>query len=372
MRILIISLAYLPFIGGAELAVKEITKRINGVTFDMITANLDGKQSDVQRIENITVHRICKGAMGKYIFPYVAYKKACSLHKEHSYDAVWAIMANQAGIAATMFKKKNKNIKYILTLQEGDSVLKIWTRTFFIRPLYRAIYKRADVVQAISNYLSERARKLAPEKKIVVVPNGVDLQNFQKSYDDTVLYEKKKSLGINQEDKVVVTASRLVSKNGVDTLIKAMKNVDAKLLIAGSGKQITKLKSLCQEIDVRNKIIFAGHVNHSELPLFLRISDVFARPSRSEGLGSAFLEAMSCSLPIVATNVGGIPDFLEDGKTGLFCLVNNPKDVADKINILLIDDEFRKEIATNGKKLIEQKYNWEIVAQRFLVEVMQN
>ena len=147
MKVLIISLAYLPFVGGAELAVKEITDRISNIDFEMITTNLDGQQKEFEQIGNIKIHRLGKGKLAKYNFPFSALKKAERLHQKNKYDLVWAIMANQAGISAMRFKNKFPKVRYLLTLQEGDSLKRIWSRTWFMRPLYKRIYKTADFIQ---------------------------------------------------------------------------------------------------------------------------------------------------------------------------------------------------------------------------------
>ena len=343
------------------MAVKEITDRLPEHTFDLLTVNLDGKQQIVQQMGNVTVYRVGNSRRGKYAFPFFALRKAIELHRTNGYDIVWAIMANQAGVAALWFKKKFPQTKFLLTLQEGDSLKKIWSRTWFMRPIYKKIYRRANEIQAISNYLATRARKFGFQKLVHVIPNGVDL-----TYFGTTTEEKKRelraTLALATEDAVVITTSRLVYKNGIDTLIVAMKEVSAKLLIIGSGKLETKLKLLTQELQLRDKVLFLGHVPHTELGGYLAISDVFVRPSRSEGLGSSFLEAMAIGIPVIGTRVGGIPDFLSDGKTGLFCEVNNPKDLADNITKILSNQELHHTLVQNGKTLVQERYMWDHIS----------
>lgn len=364
MRILIISLAYPPFIGGAELAVKEITDRINSSSFNMITANLSGKEPEVEQIGNIKIHRVGKNKFAKYTFPFTAFKKAKEMHQKSKYDIVWAIMANQAGLATLRFKKEFPQVKYLLTLQEGDSLLRIWSRTWFMRSLYKKIYLKADLIQPISNFLASRAKKYGYKGRMEIVPNGVDLTNFSKQYDKNDLAEFKKSLGLEQNDKVITTISRLVYKNGIDTLIKSTKNLPVKVLVIGSGKLENKLKSLAQEIGVRDKILFLGYIPSKNLPKYLKITDVFVRTSRSEGLGSAFLEAMAAEVPVIGTCVGGIPDFLKADETGLFCEVGNPADLAEKIKILLADSELKKKLIANSKKLVMENYDWLPISEK--------
>ncbi|MBI4128452.1 MAG: glycosyltransferase, partial [Parcubacteria group bacterium] len=193
-RILIFSLAYVPYVGGAELAIKEITDRIdpNGCSFDMITLRFDRKRPAVEKIGNVTVHRIgftaenvkvsdralplsCR--LAKLLFPFTSFFKALSLHREKKYDMIWAMMANQAGFGALFFKLWNPHIPYFLELQDGTPLSQIkWRRpiTTLVWPLYRAIYRYADVIKAISNFIKGLAREVGFHGRIEVIPNGVD------------------------------------------------------------------------------------------------------------------------------------------------------------------------------------------------------
>ena len=362
MRVLVLSLAYLPFIGGAELAVKEITDRLGDIEFDMLTVNLDGKQQPVQQVGSVKVYRLGKGKIAKYFFPFSGFRQAVKLHQAKPYDAVWAIMANQSGLIGVRFKKKFPKTKYLLTLQEGDSLKRIWSRTFLIRPFYKMIYRNADHIQSISSFLEERALKYGYTGAKSIVPNGVDLERFKKEFLPAELDSFRQQLNLTKDDKVVITTSRLVHKNGVDTLIQAVKDLPVKLLILGGGELEIQLKSLAQEIGVRDQVLFLGHIDQKDLPKYLKISDVYVRASRSEGLGSAFLEAMGAGVPVIGTKVGGIPDFLKDGENGLFCEVNNPRDLASKIQQLLDDQLLRQKLVTNAKQMVFENYDWNKVA----------
>ena len=364
MRVLIFSLAYLPFIGGAELAVKEITDRISDIEFDLITVNLDGKQPPQERMGNVTVHRIGKGTLAKYFFPSSAFKKAQALHQQRRYDVIWAIMANQAGLAALKLKKKFSGVKYLLTLQEGDSLRSIWLRTWFMRPRYKAIYRRADHIQAISQYLKDRALAYGYRGPASVIPNGVDLALFAQQASSQSIASIREKIGITTNERVIITASRLVEKNGIDLLIRTLRDLkNGQLVVAGVGKLRTKLQALAADIGVAHRVHFIGHVSHRDLPAYLQLADVFVRPSRSEGLGSAFLEAMAAGLPGIATPAGGLPDFLKDRETGIFCAVNNPKDLASKIELVLHDEPLRQRLIENGRRLVRSGYEWDKVAR---------
>jgi glycosyltransferase involved in cell wall biosynthesis len=361
-RVLIFSLAYHPFVGGAEVAVKEITERLgDGFEFEMITANLDGRQPELEKnfYGLSKVYRLGRRKIDKYLFPWLARKKAEELHRQNNYDLIWAVMANQAGWAALKFKNKFPQIPYLLTLQEGDSEWDIWLRTFLIRPVYKAIYRRADFIQAISNFLAQRAKNLGAQCPIEVVPNGIKTQS------------SKLKVQNNNSDFNIITVSRLVKKNGIEDLIRAVKilvqdyGLSIVLDIVGDGYLNKKLKKLVANLKIEEQINFLGSVSNEEVYGHLSRADIFVRPSLSEGLGNAFLEAMSMGVPVIGTRVGGIPDFLIDGETGWFCEAKNPKNIAEKISYVL--DEKNKEevarVAANARKMVAEKYNWEKISQ---------
>ncbi|HOY55901.1 MAG TPA: glycosyltransferase family 4 protein [bacterium] len=365
-KILILSLAYFPFIGGAEVAVAEITKRLGGepgeFEFDLITCNLDGQQRDEEQIGNVKIYRVGKGKVGKHLFHFLGYKKAKALHLKNNYDIIWSMMANRAGFAALFFKKKFPKVKFLLTLQEGDSVFNIWKKTWYIRPFYKAIYRSANYIQAISNFLAKRALKYGYQGPIEMVPNGVDLEKFN--------YLKKDLI---KNEKIILTDSRLVEKNGVADLIKALYilvtnyslNV-IKIIIIGTGPLENDLKKLAQDLGVANKINFLGLIPYEDVQKYYALADVFVRPSLTEGLGNVFLQAMAAEIPVIATPVGGIPDFLKDGETGWFCEVKNPKSIAEKINYIL-DEKNKNEVdgvVGKARKMVEEKYSWKKIADK--------
>lgn len=155
-----------------------------------------------------------------------------------------------------------------------------------------------------------------------------------------------------------------MKKNGVGDLIKAMKYLDKNvyLLIAGIGELEKDLKELTGKLDLKDRIRFLGSVSHADLPKYLWGSDVFCRPSLSEGLGNVFIEAMAADLPIVGTDVGGIPDFLTDKETGLFCNVGDPENIAEKINLILNDKQLSDKLRQNGRELALKTYSWDLIA----------
>ncbi|MFH1583340.1 MAG: glycosyltransferase family 4 protein, partial [Candidatus Falkowbacteria bacterium] len=209
---------------------------------------------------------------------------------------------------------------------------------------------------------------------------GVDLEKFNNSVipneKNVILTPQmrgknlKETLGIKENEKVIITVSRLVEKNGVSDLIDAINlfiihhSSFIKLLVLGDGPLKIDLKLKIENLKLSNNILLLGSVLPESVVDYLSISDVFIRPSLSEGLGNVFLEAMAAGVPIMGTKIGGIPDFLIDGETGLFCEVQNPKSIANKIELLLSNETLRQKLILNGKKLVAEKYNWNIIAKQ--------
>jgi len=388
-RVLIFALAYYPdAVGGAEVALKEITDRIASeeIVFDMVTIRFNSLLPAYERIGNVNIYRVGFTKAGpsisdlgkfplvinKYLFPFMGFLKARSLHRKNAYDGIWAMMANHAGFAALFFKMWYPNVRFLLTLQEGDPIEYIKHRVRFVSPLFKRIFERANFVQSISTYLANFARSMGYNGDLEVVPNAVNISHFSKEYSTEELYILRRKLGKKEGDIFLITTSRMVRKNAIDVIIRSLTLLDAhvKFLILGIGPDEEMLRELARSQGVADRIQFLGQILHTEMPKYLKVSDIFIRPSRSEGLGNSFLEAMAAGLPVIATPVGGIPDFLFDPDanpdhepTGLFASVDDPASIARQVNRLLNDNVLRMKLFTNGRTLVIEKYDWDLVAR---------
>jgi glycosyltransferase involved in cell wall biosynthesis len=309
--------------------------------------------------------------LNKYAYLITAVLKALSLNKTRKYDATWSLMASYNSFAAVFFKIKKPKIPFILTLQDGDPIPYIKRRALPLYPFFKMMFTRANQITAISNYLGDWAKEMGAKCPISIIPNAVDFDLFSKpvQLDGTSGLDALKSkLGKKPGDIFLITTSRLVVKNAVGDIIKALEYlpVDVKFLILGQGEEESNLKALISNSEPRFKlderVQFLGFVPHAEMPKYLQISDIFIRPSLSEGLGNSFLEAMAAGVPVIATRVGGIPDFLHDGETGLFCEVNNPRSIAQKVEKLIKDRESRDYIVRQAREMVQKKYGWEKIA----------
>ncbi len=361
-RILIFSLAYYPHVGGAEVAVKEITDRIapNEFEFHMVTMRFTRSELAVEKIGNVLVHRIGPGGrLGKFIFQFRAFFKAAVLHRKYRYNAMWALMAHSSGVPAGLFKTFYKKVPYILNLQEGDPPEEIERTMRPLWPLFVRGFTQADIVQSLSAFLAAWARRMGYVGPIEIIPNGADLQRF---VGESVLHE----------GTILITTSRLVHKNAIDDVIRALVHlpVTVRFKILGTGPDERMLRSLAKEEKVESRVEFLGHVDHKDMPAHLHGSDIFIRPSRSEGQGTSFIEAMAAGLPVIATQEGGIADFLFDSKrnperpsTGWAVDKDNPTQIAEAVTRILTDKEQTATTVKHAKEMVYERYQWDHIVR---------
>ncbi len=356
-RVLIFAVDYFPYVGGAEVAVREITKRIPQVDFSLITGRNSLSLSSFELIDSLMVFRVGIGIrlVDRYFFPITAFFKACTLHKKAPFDAVSALMANASGVAGLAFKLLHPTVPFILSVQEGDSDVEHRKWTWFWRPLYRRIYESADRIHTISAHLARRVYGIRPDAPVTVISNGVDTDLFSGSCNRDFC-----------GTWTIVTVSRLVGKNAIRDLIDAMDLLpsSARLVIIGDGFLRPSLERRALALGLSDRVEFKGSLPHAEIARIFSTAHAFVRPSASEGFGNAFLEAMASGVPVVGTPVGGIPDFLEDGVTGLFCIVHDPASIASCLRLLMSDEPLRKRLAEQGQCLARERYGWDDIAER--------
>ncbi|HEY4504704.1 MAG TPA: glycosyltransferase [Candidatus Paceibacterota bacterium] len=368
MRILVFSTAYLPFVGGAEVAIKEITDRLSDFTFELITARLDKKLAREEMVGNVLVHRVGIGSrIDKLLVPFLGAFKIFKLGK---FDVFWPIMVTYASGAAYIYNilKFWNPTPVILNLQEGDSEEHLVKRHYGLIDLsWRWALALSSNVSVLSNYLGQRARRLGYEKDTILIPNGVSSSFLDFKWKRGERKAFREALGYTDEDYVVITTSRLVTKNAVDDIIRAFAYLPKrfKFLSIGDGTDRHKLENMVSEYSLRERVKLLPFVDNVLLVRYLAMADVFVRPSRSEGLGVSFLEAMAIGLPIIGTNVGGIPDFLGDGITGFVCETNNPHSIAEKIQLSIVNKPLTSSVIKKAKTLVNEKYVWSGIAESY-------
>ena len=188
-KVIIFSTAYLPMIGGAEVAVKEITDRLggdfstqDGFDFLMVTARIKKSLPKFEKVGVVDVYRVGRGCfLDKYLLPFLGVLKVILTVRGNNQEkpVIWAIMASFGGFGALFLKLLKPEWPFLLTLQEGDSEEYILKRVGVFRPVWKMIFRKADYAQVISNYLRDFALKYGARCPVEVVPNGASLRNFQ-------------------------------------------------------------------------------------------------------------------------------------------------------------------------------------------------
>lgn len=378
-RVLIFSLAYLPrHVGGAEIAIKEITDRISPdeVEFHMITNRYDSALPKLEQVGNVLVHRIGISQknptmadlrrfplhLNKGLYQFLAVFHAIRLHRRYRFDGVWAMMAHATGVPVALFNIFFPQVPYVLTLQEGDPPEYIERTMRPLWPLFARSFRKAVIVQSLSVFLEDWSKRRGA-LKTTVIPNGVDLRRFEQRISADARKEIRVRYGVKDSETLMTTVSRLVPKNGVDTVIKALPHIPSsiKFLILGAGPQEEELRGLAKELNVAQRVSFYGEASQTEIPGFLFASDVFVRASRSEGQGISFIEAMAAGLPTVGTSVGGIVDFLKEGETGFLAKPEDPDSVADALRRAMALEAHA--VAMRGEALVRERYDWDLIAR---------
>ncbi len=130
---------------------------------------------------------------------------------------------------------------------------------------------------------------------------------------------------------------------------------DVSFLIVGDGALKEELKILCADLKIEENVIFAGE--RSDIPEILSLTDIFVLPSLREGLPLTILEAMACGKPVIATNVGGVPEVVNDGVSGILVYQGDPEALHRAMNELLEDREKLKRMGHNGKKVCNENFD---------------
>ena len=247
-------------------------------------------------------------------------------------------------------------------------------------PLFSRAFTSADRVQTISTFLARWARRRGFRGPLEIVPNAVDVKHFSQEYPSAVINEIKDKLGKKMGDVFLITTSRLVHKNAVDVCLRALPLLpeNVHFLILGVGPDEAKLKKLAASLKVEKRVQFLGQISHDELPKYLKASDIFTRPSRSEGMGNSFVEAMAAGLPVIATQEGGIADFLFDEKrnpdkpvTGFAVNKDSPQEIAAQVKNIMEHPEKMRAVVATAKAMVVEKYDWEIIARTMREKVFE-
>jgi glycosyltransferase involved in cell wall biosynthesis len=268
------------------------------------------------------------------------------------------------GIARTL--KILFGIKYIITTHGSD--LEYLNKDKRFIGLINDANIIARYITAVSeytkgNYLDMFGHNL--KKKTKVIMGGVKISNYEAN--DKYISDIDKKYGL-KDKKVVLYTGRLTVNKGVKYLINAAKKINGTVLIVGGGVEKENLEKQIKTLGLKN-VIMVGYLNPEKSAFFHAFyerADVYVSPSVwDEPFGLTILEAMAAKTPVVATRKGGMLSVIKDGENGFFVRARNSKEIADKVNLLLANDELRERAARNARKTVDDKFTWEKIASQF-------
>ena len=229
--------------------------------------------------------------------------------------------------------------------------------------LLRWSLRRATLVASTSHAMAQQVRSLTPERvDIPVTPFGVDLARFAPPPETECLDDSSLTIGI---------VKSLAPKYGVDLLLRAFAGLlqdadwqaaglDGRLLIVGDGPLRAELEALAGRLGIAQRTEFVGAVAHAEVPAWLHRLDIYAAPSRldSESFGVAVIEAGACGLPVVVSDVGGLPEVVLDGQTGLVVPRDDAPALQSALKRLALDPALRRRLGRQGQDHVAREYAW--------------
>lgn len=381
MKVCFISPSYFPVIGGTEVAIYELGKRLvnKGCEVVLVTPT----PSDTSK---------CKDDSGMEICRVPVPLELSMLSPIHFYGRLFPPPLTST---RTLLKilKKNKNGKIDIlhqfhlfylgaTCVLAKKILKIplitslmgWDTYDPLHPLPKIQQPYLNLIMEHSNLITSPSKRLLPyisqacKGKVRVIPHGVDLCRFNILVDQN---EQKEKLGVKSDEILALAVQRLAPRKAVEYLIYAMsivskENPKVKLLIVGDGPEKARLMELTKKLGINRNVAFKGSVDSQDLPKYYLACDIFVLHSLYEQFGIVLVEAMACGKPVISTKVGAIPDIVENEKTGLLVEPKNPKQLADAILKLANDEKLRKRLGEEGMKKAKEKYDWNIIVEEYL------
>ncbi|MEX0609419.1 MAG: N-acetyl-alpha-D-glucosaminyl L-malate synthase BshA [Balneolaceae bacterium] len=269
--------------------------------------------------------------------------------------------ATSAYLAKQIVAEKGQKVAVVTTLHGTDITL------VGSDPSYKHVVEfsidKSDGVTAVSEYLKkETYSRFEIKQDIRVVPNFIDLDRFQKSNKSHF----KKAICPNDE-KVIVHVSNFRKVKRVPEVITVFakileSGIKSKLLLVGDGPDRQKAEQQCRDLGICDDVRFLGKLEQVEE--VLSIADLFLIPSGSETFGLAALEAMSCSVPVISSDVGGLPEVNIHGETGYLCSLDDVDCMSDYAVKILSNPELHSQMATNARKRAEL-FNQDLVVEQY-------
>jgi glycosyltransferase involved in cell wall biosynthesis len=367
-KLCVVTHTFLPHVGGIERVVYEQCKRLKQKQFEPMVLTHRNYTAKNYVFDGIKVRCYDSVNIGfrlgiPYAIPQISsFKTFLETVKANDVIHVHGHPYPSSLIAAKIAKRYGKP----LVLTQHNTFIEynnIWDTAEKLNDLAigKQVLKDADRIIVVSNATKNYVLSLgADPDKIRVLHNGVDLSRFKPLSGAKA--EMRKKLGVPEDASVVLTVRRLVYKNGIDTLIESAriavkKNPNLVFIAVGKGPDFEEVKRQIERLGLQRNFRFTGFVADDDLPFYYNVADFFVLPSKSgEGLPLVALEAMACGLPVIATNVGGTSEVMDE-KYGQLVPPNSPDSLAKAILEFSSRDMafFKKDL----RMIVERRYSWD-------------
>lgn len=368
--------------GGMNVYVREVASRLGalGIAVDVFTRRASAAEPERRefapgaRLVQVTAGpkaRIERGEMipltGAFAEGVEAFRAREGLRYDVIFSHYW--LSAQAG-AALAERWEAPHAAMFHTLAE----VKLRARASQSEPPARLEAERR-LVHAVDRIVAatEHERRLltqiyrAPAQRVSVIPLGVDLERFAPRPQA----EARAALGIDPEERMILAIGRIEPLKGLDILIRALAQLSDRRhvvlsIIGGDDRtvaDVARLRQLAAELGVADAVRFLGSRPHEVLPAYYNAADVVAVPSFYESFGLVAVEAMASGVPVVASRVGGLASTVADGRTGYLIPWRCPEPFAEKIEVLLRNEELRRALGAAGAQRM-RAYSWMEVARR--------
>jgi len=368
MRILILNYEYPPLGGGAGNAVfyllQEFSK-IPDLRVDLVTSSAD-REYHLEKIgENIRIHKLPIGKniskmhfqtnRDLLVYSWKAYWFSKKIIKKEKFDVSLAFFGIPCGYIA-----KKLGLPYVVSLRGSDvpfynERFHILDKLFFWR-MSKKIWEGAGKVVALSNDLSNLAKKTSGDQEITIIRNGINTKEFCPN-EETL----KKEETFN-----ILFVGRLIERKGAIYALSAFrdfskKHPNARLIIAGEGPMKEEYEKFVRKNNLSEKVVFLGIVNHNEIARIYQKSHLFLLPSLNEALGNVMQEALASGLPIITTDTGASELMSENG---FIIRKKNSQDIYDSLEKIINDENLRQEMSGKSRKLAEEM-SWSENAKKY-------
>lgn len=383
--------------GGMNVYVRELTRHLGqlGVHVDVFTRSQDEHVPHVLHnlgYGNRVVHvpagpeiPFPKPQLAEYLPQFASgiqdFTKEKNLHYDLIHSHYW-----MSGIAAEALKKSWKVPVVQMFHTLGLMKNRIARSPDEMEGDYRIhgehkVLRAADRIIAATQAEQSQLEFLyqLPSRKINIIPPGVDTSQFYPIPPD----EAKAAVGIPADDRLILFVGRIEPLKGVDTLIRSIAVLRDRGLLAehphdlaiiggdpnadasAMNAEMSRLKALCLELNLNDLVIFLGKRGQDTLPYYYSAAEMLVMPSHYESFGMVALEAMACGTPVVASQVGGLAFLVQDGVNGLVVPNDDPKLLADRLELLIRQPELREKLGRQAAAYAKE-YAWEKIAQRML------